>query len=78
MPLSSELIFGCVHMFATTLGAEQRMSTHQCKDAPCSGAAQGTMPSSFFFKNLSKNPDNCVETDHTSERFLTETRSRKK
>jgi hypothetical protein len=69
MSLSSELIIGCVHMFATMLGAVHRASLHQCKDAPCSGATQGTMPSSFydFFK---KNLNNCVETNRTSKRFF--------
>jgi hypothetical protein len=57
-------------MFATTLETEQRASLHQCKDAPCSGATKGTMPSSFFTKFFKKNPDNCVETDRTSERFF--------
>jgi hypothetical protein len=58
MSMSSELIVGCVQMFATMLGAEQRASLHQCKDAPYSGATQGTMPSSFllnFSKQILKN-----------------------
>jgi hypothetical protein len=70
MSLSFKLIVGCVHMFATTLEAEQRASLHQCKYAPCSGATQGTIPSSVFQKISKKNPDNCVETDRTRERFF--------
>jgi hypothetical protein len=54
MSLDSELIFGCVHMFASTFGAEH---------------TQGTMPSSFF-RNFQKKTDNYVETDRTSERFF--------
>jgi hypothetical protein len=69
MSPSSELIFGCVHMFATTFEAEQRASLHQGKDAPCSGATKGTMHS-LFLRNFSKNPDNCVETNRTRERFF--------
>jgi hypothetical protein len=42
---------------------------YQGKDAPRSRATQGTMPSSFL-QNFSKNPDNYVETHHTSERFF--------
>jgi hypothetical protein len=49
---------------------EQRTSLHQCKDAPCSGATQGTMPSPVFYDFFQKNPDNRVETDRTSERFF--------
>jgi hypothetical protein len=71
MSLSSELIFGCVHMFATTFEAEQRASLHQCKDAPCSGATQGTMPNRVLvFYEIFKNSDNFFETDRTSERFF--------
>jgi hypothetical protein len=55
-------------MFVTTLEAEQRASLHQGKDTPCSGATQGMMPS--FLRNFSKNPDNCVESNRTSERFF--------
>jgi hypothetical protein len=76
MSLSSELIICCVHMFAKTFEAEQRVSLHQGKDAPCSGATKGTIPSivpsSFFTKIFKKNPDICVETDCTSERFFYE------
>jgi hypothetical protein len=63
------LLFGCVHVFATTFGVEQRTSLHQYKDAPCSGATQGTMPSPIFTKFF-KNSDNCVETNRMSERFF--------
>jgi hypothetical protein len=70
MSLSSELIVGCVHMFATMFEAEQRASLHQGKDAPYSGATKGMMPSPFFTIFFKKNPDSCVETDRTSERFF--------
>jgi hypothetical protein len=56
MSLSSELIFGCVHMFAAMFGAEQHASLHQCKDAPCSGATQGTDVLLIFMKIFKKNP----------------------
>jgi hypothetical protein len=45
------------------------MSLQQCKDTPCSGATQGTMPSPIF-TNLSKNTDNCVETDRPNQMFF--------
>jgi hypothetical protein len=81
MSLSSELIFGCVHMFAATFEVEQRASLHQCKDTPCSGATKGTMPSCpprFYGIFQKQNPYNFVETDCTSEWFLTETQSHEK
>jgi hypothetical protein len=71
MSLSSELIFGCVHFFMATFDLEQTVSLHQGKVAPCSGATKGTMPSCpRFFRNFSKNSDNFVETDRTSEGFF--------
>jgi hypothetical protein len=60
-------------MFAATFELEQRVSLHQGKDAPYSGATKGTMPSCsphFFEFFQKKNPDNFVEADHMSERFF--------
>jgi hypothetical protein len=37
-------------------GVEQRVSLHQCKDAPCSGATQGMMPSPCFLRFFQKIP----------------------
>jgi hypothetical protein len=50
---------------------EQAASLHQGKDAPCSGATKGTMPScpQRFF-DFFRNSDNLVETDRTSEKFF--------
>jgi hypothetical protein len=77
--MSSELIVGYVHMFATTLEAEQRASLHQCKDAPCSGATQGTMPSSFFQNFQTKKiPTTMSRLIAQAKSFLTETQSREK
>jgi hypothetical protein len=69
MSLSSKLIFGCVHMFATTFGAEQRAPLRQCKDAPYSGATQGTMPSSFFSKFFKKFRQLCQDQSHERKVF---------
>jgi hypothetical protein len=69
MSLSSELIFGCVHMFATTFEAEQRKSLHQGKDAPCSGATKGTMPSLFFTKIFKKSRQLCRDRSHARKVF---------
>jgi hypothetical protein len=80
MSLSSEFIFGCVHFFAATFELEQRASLHQGKDAPCSGVTKGMRPSwpPHFFKIFQKIPTTFVETDRTSERFLTETKTRER
>jgi hypothetical protein len=69
MSLSSELIFGCDNMFATTFEAEQRAFLHQGKDAPYSGATKGTMPSSLFTKFFKKSQQLCQDRS-TSERFF--------
>jgi hypothetical protein len=47
-------------------------SLHQGKDAPCSGATKGTMPScpQHFCRNFSKYSNNFVETDRTSKKFF--------
>jgi hypothetical protein len=50
---------------------EQTASLHRGKDTPYSGATKGTMPSCLLvFRNFSKNSDNFVETNRTSERFF--------
>jgi hypothetical protein len=51
---------------------EQAASSHQGKDAPCSGATKGTMPlcPQRFFEIFQKHSDNFVETDRMSEKFI--------
>jgi hypothetical protein len=51
---------------------EQAVYLCQGKDAPCSGATKGTLPScpQRFFEFSQKNSYNFVETDHMSERFF--------
>jgi hypothetical protein len=46
------------------------VSLNLCRDAPYSGATQGTMPSFHFYDFFKKLFDNCVAIDHTSERFF--------
>jgi hypothetical protein len=78
MSLSSELIVGGVHMFATTFEAEQRVSLHQAKNAPCSGDTKGTMPSLFLRIFSKKIPTTVLRSIARAKGFLTETQSRKK
>jgi hypothetical protein len=53
--LKFEKLIDChVYECVTTLKAEQRVSLHMCRDAPCSGATQGTMPSFYFFAIFQK------------------------
>jgi hypothetical protein len=71
MSPSSKLLFGCVHFFTATFKLEQTTSLHQGKDALCSGATKGTMPSCLLvFQKFSKNSDNFVETNRMSESFF--------
>jgi hypothetical protein len=67
-----KLIDDYVYECATFFKVEQRVSSHRCKDTPCSRATQGLMPCLVpsVFYDFSKNPDNCVENDRTSERFF--------
>jgi hypothetical protein len=73
MSLSSELIVGYVHMFATMFEAEQRASFAPRQRRSLLGGYQwhdshnALLVLTKFFK---KNPDNCVETDCTNERFF--------
>jgi hypothetical protein len=70
MSLSSELIVGGVHMFATTFEAEQRVSLHQAKKCSLLRGYQGHDALLVFKNFFKKNPDNCVEIDRTSKRFF--------
>jgi hypothetical protein len=72
MSSSSKLMFSCVHFFTATFKLEQIASLHQGKDAPCSGATKGTIPSCLlvFSKKNSKKSNKFVEIDRTSERFF--------
>jgi hypothetical protein len=65
-------LYSTVFIFlTTTFKLEQTTSLHRGKDNPCSGATKGTMPSCLLvFRNFSKNSDNFVETNRTSERFF--------
>jgi hypothetical protein len=65
-------------MFAITLGAEQRASLHQRKDAPFSGGYPGHDALLVFYDIFQKKSNNFVKTYRTSERFLTETQSYEK
>jgi hypothetical protein len=68
-----KFIFGCaLFFFIAILMLEQVACLHQVKDSPCSWATKGTMPScpQRFFRNFSKNSDNFVETNCTSEKFF--------
>jgi hypothetical protein len=62
------------------LKLEQAMSLHQGKDAPCSGATKGTMPScpQRFFKNFQKNPTTLSRPIAQARSFLIETQTREK
>jgi hypothetical protein len=70
MSLSSELIVGYVHMFATMFEVEQRASLHQAKKRSLLEGYQGHDALLVFYENFQKNPYNYVETDRTSERFF--------
>jgi hypothetical protein len=65
-------------MLATTIEAEQRASLHQGKDAPCSGATKGTMPSSLFTKFFKKIPTTVSRPIAQAKGFFIETQSREK
>jgi hypothetical protein len=56
-------------VFATTLGAKQQASLHQCKDAPYSGATKGTMPSLNFYKIFQKSRQPCRDQSHERKVF---------
>jgi hypothetical protein len=62
--------------FATTFMAEQRVSLHQSKYAPYSGATQGTMPSPpVFYDFFKKIPTTMSRSIARANGFLMETRS---
>jgi hypothetical protein len=57
-------------------GAEQHASLHQWKDAPCSGATQGTDALLVFMKMFKKNLTILSRSITWAKGFLTEIRSR--